>query len=165
MKSSISLILGLIAGASLSAATAIPSSNAGEVTTMHANGSFDVTLETREPDNAQARTANIVRMSIEKKYRGALEASSSGEMLATQDDRESGTYVAIERVTGSLQGHTGSFTLVHSAVMRRGVPEAWSVSVVPDSGTDQLTELSGTMTITAKDGDHFYDFEYVLPES
>lgn len=132
---------------------------------MHANGSFDVMLETREPDNAQARTANIVRMSIEKKYRGALEASGSGEMLATQDDRESGTYVAIERVTGSLQGRSGSFTLVHSAVMRRGVPEDWSVSVVPDSGTDELTDLSGTMTITAKDGDHVYDLEYVLPES
>ena len=37
-----------------------------------------------------------------------------------------------------------------------------SVAVVPDSGTDQLTGLAGTMTILIVDKDHLYEFAYTL---
>ena len=86
-------------------------------------------------------------------------------MLATGDSQQSGAYVAIERVTGTLQGRSGSFALVHSAAMKRGVPENWSVAVVPDSGTEQLIGLSGTLKITIDGGKHLYDFHFTLPES
>jgi Protein of unknown function (DUF3224) len=67
--------------------------------------------------------------------------------------------MAIERVTGTLHGRSGSFVFVHSAVVNRHIPQTWSVVVVPDSGTEALAELSGTM----KDGKHFCDFTYTLP--
>ena len=70
--------------------------------------------------------------------------------------------MAIERVTGTLHGKRGSFVLQHCGVMDRGAPQL-SVTVVPDSGTDALTGLSGSMQIRIEDGNHYYIFDYTLP--
>lgn len=133
-----------------------------EPAAMHAKGSFEIKLAPQQPDNPQARAAQIGRLSLDKRFEGALQAESQGEMLASGGG-QSGAYVAIEKVTGTLQGREGSFFLIHSAVMRQGAPQAWSVSVVPDSGTGQLQGLAGAMRIDIVDGKHFYDFEYSLP--
>ncbi len=45
--------------------------------------------------------------------------------------------------------------------MRKGKFEL-NVSVVPDSGTDELVGLSGKMTIKIEDGKHFYNFEFTI---
>ena len=63
-------------------------------------------------------------------------------ITAGTDTKGTAGYAAVERVTGALHGHTGSFTLQHSATMNRGAPEL-SITVVPDSGTGDLTGLSG----------------------
>ena len=76
--------------------------------------------------------------------------------------KDSAGYVAIERVSGGLAGRRGTFILQHSGTMTRGAPSL-AITVVPDSGTDQLTGLSGTMTINVAGGRHSYEFEYVLP--
>jgi hypothetical protein len=74
-------------------------------------------------------------------------------------------YVAIEKVTGTLKGRSGSFILQHTGIMNRNVPQL-TITVVPDSGAGQLAGLAGTLTIkTAADGKHSYDFEYTLPET
>jgi hypothetical protein len=39
------------------------------------------------------------------------------------------------------------------------------VTVVPDSGTDQLTGIVGKLSISIVDGSHLYDFEYSLPSA
>jgi len=69
----------------------------------------------------------------------------------------------MEQVTGTLNGRSGAFALQHNGTMTRGAGEL-SVTVVPDSGTDQLEGLAGKMTIKIHDGKHFYDFEYTLSE-
>lgn len=165
MKSRTTIVIGFIAGVWLTAAIAAPLFKPQESLIMHASGSFDVKIEPQKADNPQAQAANLSRMSLDKQFHGTLAATSKGEMLAIGDGRQSGAYVAIEKVTGSLQGRSGSFALVHSAVMKQGVPENWSVAVVPDSGTEALAGLSGTMKITINDGKHLYDFHYTLPES
>lgn len=131
---------------------------------QHARGPFDVKLAPQKPDNPQAESAGIGRMSLDKQFHGDLEATSQGEMLAIRTDVEnSAGYVAIERVSGNLHGRSGSFVLQHSSTMNRGVPTQ-SISVVPDSGTGKLTGLNGTMTIIiAEGGKHAYEFEYLLP--
>lgn len=60
-------------------------------------------------------------------------------------------YVAIERVTGTLDGKQGTFVLQHSGVMTRGA-RSLSVTVVPDSGTSELKGLSGRMDIKIVEG-------------
>ena len=128
---------------------------------QRAAGAFDVKVTPQKPDTQVARAANLGRLTIDKRFHGDLEGISKGEMLATQTEVPgSAGYVAMERVTGSLKGRSGSFVLQHSATMTRGTPKA-AISVVPDSGTGELHGISGTMTITVgADGSHAYEFDY-----
>ena len=135
--------------------------------TNHATGAFDVTLTPQADGRTEAdRTQHPTpaRMSIEKHFHGALEATSKGQMLSSMTDvTGSAGYVAIERVTGTLHGRSGTFVLQHSGTMNRGVPQL-SVTVIPDSGTGQLVGLAGKMSINIVDKKHTYDFEYTLAE-
>ncbi len=104
-------------------------------------------------------------MSIDKRFSGDLEATSQGEMLSAMTGVQgSAGYVAIELVTGTLDGKSGSFVLQHSSTMSRGAPEQ-NVTVVPDSGTSELAGLAGRMKIHVADGKHTYELEYTLGES
>jgi|SRR5271154_1379696 len=128
----------------------------------NASGPFEVKLtpQPQEPDG----DASLGRMTINKQFRGELEATSNGQMLtAGTSVKGSAGYVAIEKVTGVLHGRSGTFVLQHSGTMTRGAPQL-TITVVPDSGTDELAALSGKMTINIADGKHSYDFEYTLPE-
>lgn len=106
---------------------------------------------------------SLGRMGLDKQYHGALDASGKGEMLSAMTGvKGSAGYVAIEKVSGKLQGKTGSFVLQHSGSMSRGAKNL-SVSVVPDSGTEELLGLTGRMDIRIENGEHFYDFDFSLP--
>jgi hypothetical protein len=132
--------------------------------TAHATGLFDVKLAPLDPAN-KTDDSVLGRMSIDKQFHGDLEAASKGEMLtAGTAVKGSAGYVAIERVSGTLQGRTGTFILQHNATMDRGAPHL-NIIVVPDSGTGQLTGLTGTMNIIIADRKHSYDFNYSLPDS
>lgn len=118
-------------------------------------------LTPQEPGDKAADTA-LGRMSIDKQFHGDLEGASKGEMLtAGTSVKGSAGYVAIERVSGTLGGRTGTFVLQHSGAMTRGVPQL-TITVVPDSGTGQLEGLTGKMAIAIANGKHSYDFEYTL---
>ena len=131
--------------------------------TTHATGTFEVKLVPLADDHATS--AGLGRMSIDKQFHGDLGASSQGQMMSAMTGvKGSAGYVALERVTGTLAGRKGSFVLQHSGTMDRGTPTL-SVSIVPDSGTDELTGLTGTLAIIIADGKHSYDFEYSIPKS
>jgi hypothetical protein len=126
----------------------------------HAKGTFEVKLNPQVDDKVGDPT--VGRLSVEKQFHGDLEGTSKGQMLAVSSDvKGSAGYVAMERVSGTLNGHSGTFALQHSGTMTRGVPQL-SVTVVPDSGTGHLVGLAGKMTIDIVDGKHFYEFEYTL---
>ena len=130
--------------------------------TAYASGTFEVKLV---PQDDKSVDATLGRMTIDKQFHGDLEGVSRGQMLTALTSVEgSAGYVAIERVTGSLDGRVGSFTLQHSSVMRRGEPQQ-NIIVVPDSGTGQLAGLAGKIVIKIADGEHSYDFEYTLAET
>jgi hypothetical protein len=128
---------------------------------MQANGPFEVKL-VPQPAAPGIEQANLGRQTIDKRFHGDLEATSLGEMLSAMGDVQgSAGYVAIERVTGVLHGKRGSFVLQHTGTMNRGVPQL-AITVVPDSGTDALTGLSGSMQIQIEQGKHAYIFDYSL---
>ncbi|MBI4912541.1 MAG: DUF3224 domain-containing protein [Acidobacteria bacterium] len=128
-----------------------------------AKGTFEVKT-TPLTEGIRPGVWSPARMSIDKRFHGDLEGTSEGEMLAAGTEVQgSAGYTAIERVQGSLQGRKGSFLLQHYALMSRGVPGEWFVSVVPDSGTGDLKGLSGKLTITIKGKEHSYVLEYTLP--
>jgi predicted flavoprotein YhiN len=133
-----------------------------------ASGEFEVQLVPQgQPDSAESTapgSSTLGRMSIDKQFHGDLEATSKGEMLSAMTGvKGSAGYVAIERVVGTLNGQSGSFVLQHSGTMAHGDSQL-SITVVPDSGSDQLVGLAGKMTINIVDKKHFYEFEYTLPE-
>src|SRR6185369_10904910 len=125
-----------------------------------ATGAFEVQLSPQEDAGSP-----VGRMSIDKQFEGALEARSKGQMLmaASESVQGSAGYVAIEKVTGTLNGRSGTFCLQHNATMNRGVGDL-NIVVIPDTGTEQLTGLSGKMNIIIADGKHSYEFDYELTE-
>lgn len=128
---------------------------------QHASGPFDVKV-TPQPADGYADAAALGRMTLDKQFHGDLEATSKGQMLTGMgSDKGSAGYVAVEQVSGTLHGRTGTFILMHTGVMNRGEPHL-TIIVVPDSGTGELTGLSGTMSIDAGGGKHSYVFEYTL---
>ena len=118
------------------------------------------------PSRKNRRTMQLLgRMTIDKQFHGDLEATSKGQMLtAGTNVKDSAGYVAIEKVSGVLHGRSGTFVLQHTGVMTRGTPQL-TITVVPDSGTDQLTGLSGKMAISIVEGKHTYDFDYTIAET
>jgi hypothetical protein len=128
----------------------------------HASGTFEVKLDPQSPED-KAEGSSLGRMSIDKQFHGDLEATARGQMLtAVTDVKSSAGYVAIERITGTLHGRSGSFVLQHSGIMTSNSQQQ-TVTVVPDSGTGELVGLTGKMTGKITDGKHSYDLEYTLP--
>lgn len=132
---------------------------------MHAKGTFVVKVSPAEA-SALAKEAEIGRMTIDKAFSGDIEGTSKGEML-TGGTESTGAmaYVALERVTGAVNGRSGSFLLMHNASMLKSDPASggMQITVVPQSGTDKLAGITGKMTIVIEGAKHNYDLEYELP--
>ena len=155
------LVLALAASASSSTGLSAQVQNQ-QIFAMHASGSFDVTITPQTDEGIGDKT--VGRMSIDKQYHGDLEASGLGQMLAGMGaTQKSGVSVAIERIRGTLNGRKGTFAVHHRGIMTRGAQDL-VISVIPDSGTEDLSGITGTMTIDIKEGKHFYGFDYTLPQ-
>ena len=131
-------------------------------TTMRATGTFEVRLSPL--DSSAPADAKIGRMSIDKTFHGDLVGSSRGEMLSGGSPAEgSAGYVAIEKVTGTLDGRRGGFLLQHFGTMTPQSQEL-TIEVIPGSGTHELEGIAGSMSIVREEGRHLYELEYTLPD-
>jgi len=128
----------------------------------HAEGTFEVKNSPLPADDAVNGTG-IGRFGLDKQFHGDLEATSKGEMLGAGNPA-TGTagYVAVEQVTGTLNGLHGSFALQHFGTMEDNKFDL-IVKVVPGSGTEELTGISGNMIIAIANGKHSWTFNYTLP--
>jgi len=127
-----------------------------------ATGTFDIALALVPIENAT--DADLMqRLSIQKTFHGALDGTSKGQMLSIGTATAgSAVYVAVERVEARLDGKSGTFALHHTGIMNRGAPTL-TITVVPDSGTDALTGITGTMQVDIRDKQHYYTFDYDIP--
>jgi hypothetical protein len=143
-------------------ATAPATSTPDTIMTHHARGTFAVQLAP-QPADGYGDAVTLGRMTIDKQFSGDLVATSKGQMLTGMgSEKGSAGYVAIERVTGTLLGRRGSFILQHTGSMARGA-QSLSITIVPDSGTDELVGIAGTFHLTIEGKEHRYDLEYTLP--
>jgi Protein of unknown function (DUF3224) len=148
------LYLALSAGASLHP------HQKGLIVTNHAKGTFDVKVTPQAQDDAAG--GPFGRLFLDKQFHGDLDGTSKGQMLAWGTGTDgSGAYVALELVSGTLNGRRGTFVLQHTGSMTKNVA-TMIVTVVPDSGTGELTGLAGKMTIVIAGGKHSYELEYTL---
>ncbi len=122
-------------------------------------GTFDI-KGTPHPATDMAEGLNAGRMTFHKTFVGDLQGTSVVEMLGIMDMQlASGAYVALERFTGTLHGRKGRFAMQHSSTMDRGAPTQ-RISVIPDSGTEELKGLTGAMVIDIVEKQHHYTFEH-----
>ncbi|MFD2078546.1 Protein of unknown function [Actinopolymorpha cephalotaxi] len=129
-----------------------------------ATGSFEITRwdATTEEEDGGVTIASVL---VGKEFRGGLTGTSTARLLTVAGRvPTSAAYVAIERMTGTLDGRTGTFVVQHAATMETddaGPYSTMTVTVVPDTGTGELTGIRGEVTITVhEDGGHTYAIEY-----
>jgi Protein of unknown function (DUF3224) len=131
-------------------------------TAMMARGTFEVQIAP-QPVDTYTDAPTLGRMTIDKQFSGDLVGTGKGQMLTGMGSAKgSAAYSAIERVSGTLAGKRGSFVLQHTGVMTRGA-QSLLITVVPDSGTEELTGIAGTLRIIIEGKQHSYEFEYTLP--
>ena len=131
---------------------------------MKATGQFEVKLNPMKSFAKGKDGINLGRMSIDKTFKGDLEAISTGEMLSAMTAIQgSAGYVAIEQVHGRLADRKGSFVLQHYGIIHAG-DEFLKLEIIPESASDDLKGLSGWMKIKIEDGVHFYELDYKLKE-
>jgi hypothetical protein len=129
--------------------------------TRQVSGSFDIT-RTAEPPFDTADGVVLGRLRFDKTFHGPLAATSVVHMTSAMTAvKGSAGYVAVERITGSLDGKAGSFVVLHTGLMDRGAPSL-TITVVPDSGTGELVGLAGEMAIEIVEGKHHYRMSYTL---
>jgi len=129
---------------------------------MQAKGTFEVKM-TAEPPFSDHEGVSLGRATFEKTFRGDLDATSTVHMIGARNANvpTSAGYVALERVTGTLAGRNGTFVLQHNGIMNRG-KGSLDCTVVPDSGTGELSGLSGRLAIDIVEKQHHYTFDYEL---
>ena len=131
---------------------------------MKATGTFDVKLAPVGNDSVP-EGPNMGRLSLDKTFKGDFDGVGKGEMITAAGItvKESAAYSAVERLTGTLHGKKGSFALQHTGIMDKGKPSL-TITVVPDSGTGELTGLTSKMDIIIEGKEHKYVFEYSMPK-
>ncbi|CUI06674.1 DUF3224 domain-containing protein [Massilia antarctica] len=126
-----------------------------------AKGTFEITMQA-PPSGEGAGRVSLGRMLIDKYYSGDLIGIGQGEMLSAGNPAAgSAGYVAIEHVTGTLDGMSGSFALQHAGTMHAGASHL-SISIVPGSGTEGLSGIQGKFKLDIVDSKHYYELEYTM---
>lgn len=166
LSAAIVLAFAATAGAAMAAAPTLANVSftlsKGKAMTLQATGPFDVKI-IPQPADPDAAGEIIGRLLLDKKYHGALDAIGKGQMLGVRTPVEgSGGYVAMEQVTGTLDGRRGSFIVQHTGTMQGGTSKM-ILTIVPDSGTGELTGITGNIEIIIENGKHIYKFDYQLP--
>jgi Protein of unknown function (DUF3224) len=167
MMQAVVMVIGLSLGLRSAAAAegpAKPAARKGAKVASQAKGTFEVKVVPL-PNDEKVEGLTVGRLSIAKQLHGDLEGTSKGEMMtAGTSVQGSAGYVAVEQVTGTLAGRSGSFSLLHKGTMQGGAFDL-AITVVPDSGTGQFAGLAGKMTIIITEGKHSYELDYTLPEA
>ncbi|EAR11263.1 DUF3224 domain-containing protein [Reinekea blandensis] len=129
---------------------------------MQITGTFNVDLTPADSDQNFGDHAQFGRMTLSKTFHGDLNGTSAGEMLSCRlPDAGSAGYVALEQFTGTVNGQSGSFVMQHYGVMS-AQGQHLTLEILPGSGTDKLTGISGSVQIDIKDGTHHYTLDYEL---
>ena len=129
-----------------------------------AQGTFEVKVKPL-PEDPKVPGVRVSRYSIDKEWKSDLVGTSTGEMMATDAGvKGSGGYVAVEAMTVSLKGRSGTFTLMHHATMKGDADFRMLINVVPDSGTGELAGLAGDLATIIEGSKHSYSFDYTLPD-
>jgi hypothetical protein len=126
-----------------------------------ATASFTVTNWDEQPatEDQGVRTTHT---KVTKKYTGDIEGGSEADMIMAYGLRKgSAAYVGFDRMSVSLHGRSGTFLMQYS-VTASAAGVSSKITVVPDSGTGELTGLRGEAQVSEQSGAHTIRLEYEL---
>ncbi|MEU3275303.1 DUF3224 domain-containing protein [Saccharomonospora sp. NPDC006951] len=97
-------------------------------------------------------------------YQGVIEGTSTCDYLLYYADSQYGggqSAPGFEHITGSVEGRKGSFLIRHDVTYgAEGIRDVWSV--VPGSGTGELSGITGTGTAAGATKTIEYTFDYAF---
>jgi hypothetical protein len=134
---------------------------------MRATGTFEVAAFDPAPvEPPKIETAVPVGVATMRKvFTGEISGESATLFTAAFDQATgTGTYVAMESFKGTVAGRSGSLNFAHSATTTGADRTAELMVIVPGSGTDELTGITGAGGMAVEpDGTHRIWFDYQLP--
>ena len=101
------------------------------------------------------------RVTLRKTFSGALTGTSVVAMTSATVGETPAGYVAVELVTGTLEGRTGTFVLQHSGVVDGAESRATGV-VLPGTGTGEVAGLRGTVELTHDESGAVLTLDYAV---
>lgn len=155
MKQIVSMALVLLLAGIANHSLAFTITKKGE--TMTAKGKFEINLSAQEDNEAP-----VGRMIIKKSYQGDMVGSGVGQMISKRTESGSALYYAIEEFSGSVNGKSGAFTLVHKGFINKE-SQTLEVEILEGSGTGDFENISGSMVIVQDENGHTYELTYELP--
>jgi hypothetical protein len=118
-----------------------------------ATGRIDVQTYEPQPYEEVDEGPNLVEIRVSETFSGDIVGEGVVRFLQAVRKDGSASFVGIERVTGSIQGRTGSFLLQDAGTLEGNeVKGEWFV--IPGSGTEELRGLRGEGGFTADLGQH-----------
>ena len=123
---------------------------------------FEVTGFEPEPLSL-GETAPVAfgRVAMRKSFSGPLTGTSVVAMTSVGVGETPSGYVAVELVTGALEGRSGSFVLQHSGVVD-GADSRAAGLVLPGTATGELAGLRGTFELTHEESGALLTLDYEL---
>ena len=106
--------------------------------------SAQISVQKYEPSPYEepAKGPVLTRIHVEETFSGAIQGAGIVEFLQAAQPDGTASFVGIERVTGSVAGHTGTFLLQDAGTVADSIVSGqWFV--IPGSGTGDLTGLRG----------------------
>ena len=125
-----------------------------DVPTARAEAHIDVSDWQPEPFDADGPGPQLIRIAVRETFTGDIEATGHAAMLQVLAADGSASFVAVERITGSLAGRRGSFVLQDRGTLDADGAVTGEWFVVPGSGTDELSGLRGQGGFSAAVGQH-----------
>ena len=123
---------------------------------MSVKGTFEVNLTPQVDADSPAG-----RMVIDKVYLGDINGTGIGQMISKRTQNGAAVYFAIEEFSGSLEGRSGAFTLIHKGYMNKE-SQSLEVVILEGSGTGEFVNISGSMVIAQDTDGHTYELTYEL---
>ncbi|MEV8636947.1 DUF3224 domain-containing protein [Streptosporangium sp. NPDC051023] len=126
-----------------------------------AGGTFTIDSWDQQPYD-EAEGATLSRVHLTKTFGGDLLGTSTTDIItALGQVEDSAAYAGFERFTGTVHGRKGTFVLHHTATSHAG-ESSLSWTILPDSGTGELSGIRGGGQIVNDDGAHSYHLDYEL---
>jgi Protein of unknown function (DUF3224) len=123
--------------------------------TMKKTATGKIEVKTYEPVPYEEPTdgPKLNELHVTETFTGDVQGEGRARMLQAQRDDGSASFCAIERVSGTLDGRTGTFLLQDEGGLQ-GTKVKGTWVVIPGSGTGALTGLRGDGTFEAELGQH-----------